>query len=358
LRTIIASLYERPFDKALIFEISAAACSLVDAQYHSLYLFPAKPRSTRKILSNNTSDYLEVYSSVKGEDYLLGSVLESGREYFLSRDPLRFDPGRRNFNDTVQAARPIADVAYLPLRLGLDLAGVWTFAKAGLASTVFSEDDIDVLRFVVFFLNRAFERSLLPPPLGEDLAFLDSRGNVLASGVRVEEAFRELFGGSAQEGRRGDPMALELFRRSYRRFMREPYAPGADSFTLTQGTRRFAFRLKPLQHGDLAVQSDGIAYASLQLMGAPASFSPGSGEDSTPEPSAVSSLFSLRESEVMAGIRMGKSNKQIAFDLKVEEGTVKRYTHNIYEKTGFKSRVELLLGLSAESGAGSERHKP
>jgi len=39
-------------------------------------------------------------------------------------------------------------------------------------------------------------------------------------------------------------------------------------------------------------------------------------------------------------------NKEIAQELGVDESTIKRHTHNIFEKTGFHSRVELVLGLS------------
>ena len=53
-----------------------------------------------------------------------------------------------------------------------------------------------------------------------------------------------------------------------------------------------------------------------------------------------------RESQVAQEICRGLSNKQIALKLGVDESTIKRHTHNIYEKTGFRSRVELVLGLN------------
>jgi DNA-binding NarL/FixJ family response regulator len=55
--------------------------------------------------------------------------------------------------------------------------------------------------------------------------------------------------------------------------------------------------------------------------------------------------FTARELEVLDGIYAGKSNKEIAAELGVDESTVKRHSHNIYEKTGYRSRVELVLGL-------------
>ncbi len=56
--------------------------------------------------------------------------------------------------------------------------------------------------------------------------------------------------------------------------------------------------------------------------------------------------FTSRELEVVASICSGLSNKQIAANLGIEEATVKRHAHNIFMKTGFRSRVELVLGLS------------
>jgi len=49
---------------------------------------------------------------------------------------------------------------------------------------------------------------------------------------------------------------------------------------------------------------------------------------------------------VVRGIYQAQSNKVIAFSLGIDESTVKRHTHNIYEKTGLRSRVELVQNLS------------
>lgn len=56
-----------------------------------------------------------------------------------------------------------------------------------------------------------------------------------------------------------------------------------------------------------------------------------------------------REGEVVFEILKGRMNKEIARSLGVDESTIKRHTHNIYEKTGFRSRTELVLGLTATS---------
>ena len=50
--------------------------------------------------------------------------------------------------------------------------------------------------------------------------------------------------------------------------------------------------------------------------------------------------LSARESEVLTLVASGKTNKQIANDLTVTVGTVKRHTHNIYAKLNVGRRIE------------------
>ena len=50
-----------------------------------------------------------------------------------------------------------------------------------------------------------------------------------------------------------------------------------------------------------------------------------------------------REQQVVRSISSGLSNKSIAHRLGLQEGTVKVHLHNIYQKLGISSRVELIL---------------
>lgn len=52
--------------------------------------------------------------------------------------------------------------------------------------------------------------------------------------------------------------------------------------------------------------------------------------------------LSARELEVLEQIMLGKTNSQIATDLFIAEGTVKRHTHNIYAKLGVTSRTQAI----------------
>ncbi len=56
-------------------------------------------------------------------------------------------------------------------------------------------------------------------------------------------------------------------------------------------------------------------------------------------------LLTAREIEVIHAIRIGKSNKVIAFELGMSEGTVKAHVHNIMKKIGAANRTEVACKL-------------
>ncbi len=58
--------------------------------------------------------------------------------------------------------------------------------------------------------------------------------------------------------------------------------------------------------------------------------------------------ISNRETEVIAQISRGLSNKEIADELGVSFTTVRTHVYNIFQKTGASSRVELLRILSGK----------
>ena len=60
------------------------------------------------------------------------------------------------------------------------------------------------------------------------------------------------------------------------------------------------------------------------------------------EETATRFALTAREREMANEIAKGKSNKEIAFDLGIPEATVRTHVHNLYQKVGAQSRVELL----------------
>ena len=76
-----------------------------------------------------------------------------------------------------------------------------------------------------------------------------------------------------------------------------------------------------------------------------------------PRMPAVGSGFTPRQSEIMVMLVEGKSNKEIAREIKVLEGTVKLHVRVILHKLGVRNRTEAVLA-AARSGylpKGSER---
>jgi DNA-binding NarL/FixJ family response regulator len=68
--------------------------------------------------------------------------------------------------------------------------------------------------------------------------------------------------------------------------------------------------------------------------------------DDRPDPSAA---LTARETDVARLVAQGRRNKEIAYELKISEGTVKMHLHNLYEKLSITSRTELAI-LSRERG--------
>lgn len=55
-----------------------------------------------------------------------------------------------------------------------------------------------------------------------------------------------------------------------------------------------------------------------------------------------------RELQIVDAVRQGKINKQIAYDLHLEEGTVKAYLHQIYRKLGVTNRTAVAVHATEE----------
>ena len=69
--------------------------------------------------------------------------------------------------------------------------------------------------------------------------------------------------------------------------------------------------------------------------------------------------LSPREREVMVLAAKGFTNKQIARELRVTEGTVKIHLHRVYQKLGIKSRFALaILARNLPSESSNKRGDP
>jgi len=59
-----------------------------------------------------------------------------------------------------------------------------------------------------------------------------------------------------------------------------------------------------------------------------------------------SCVLTARQQEVVALICRGLSNKEIARELRLSEGTTKVHVHNILVKTGFRRRTEIMFAAT------------
>lgn len=343
LSVLIKRLYSRRFDESLVLETAESACKIVGGHYFALYLFREAQRDTPLFISNNPPDFIPVYLSVLEKDFLMKALVETGHEYVWRRDPEYDAAEHGEFVQAVQNARPISDIVYNPLLTDGAICGYWALGRAGHSGPVYSDSDLELFRFIVGFLNDAFQRTFFPKPAEEDIAYLDRDGRVVSSGARIAEALSDLFGRGRAIAASACRRNHELFLRRYERFLRGPAVVGLDRVFLQNEGREYSFLLESVDFGGIDNYKQGPRAALRLLTGKRES-----PLDSLLDPARLARLYGLtpRECDVVLGIYQAKSNKAIAGDLHIDESTVKRHTHNIYEKTGLRSRVELVQGLS------------
>jgi len=64
------------------------------------------------------------------------------------------------------------------------------------------------------------------------------------------------------------------------------------------------------------------------------------------EKSTSTEALSSRERQLANLVYQAKSNKEIANDLHLAEGTIKEYLHTIFRKLGVKNRTELAIWIA------------
>lgn len=107
----------------------------------------------------------------------------------------------------------------------------------------------------------------------------------------------------------------------------------AVQMSLSSGVEIFFIQAKKWLPFNLSANvTSAMALAMLQSMCDQES-------DAPYQPDLYKSALTKRELEVMVKIKEGLSNKQIADNMRISEGTVKRHVHNIFAKLNVKNRV-------------------
>jgi DNA-binding CsgD family transcriptional regulator len=345
LKNVVKDLYSRPFDESLIIKTSETVCRLTGADYFAFYNLVPQTTLAPTFLSNNPSDFLPVYSSVASEDFLLEAMVTSHKEYVLRREFDLYDKQNQNFINAVQHSRPISDIAYMPMEYNGFLNAFFALGKAELDNVFFSEPELDIYRFIVSFMNDALLRSKLPEPDIDSIAYLDFKGNILQNGCHIGEIFNFLFGNSPCSVLETEQKELKRqFQTSYASFLHGNIKIGMDQIILIKNKKRYSFRFNLVNPGGITLPYQGTPIASVKIIESP--IPPGKANPSGMINLNYGHAFTPREYQILDGIYQGNSNKLIAWNLGISESTVKRHVYNIFEKTGYRSRVELLLGLS------------
>jgi len=333
-RDIIKALYSAPCSGSSVLSAISSVGKVIGAEYGAVLMLSSADPGDCILVSTNPPGYNEVYRSVIQEDFLLETLLDTGSPYILRRDTGMDVPEHRRFIDTVQSARPVSDVIYVPISKDGVFLGECAVARAGLASPYFSDEDIDLFLFISSFVVDCVLRALDDAGPPEFTAYLDYHGNVALAGLGFAGAG---YGGAA---------VSEQVRRGYNRFLHGSLSPGMDRARFAVGSTPYEARYRLLPAADLRPRAPGFPFASVELT----EVVPGTAA-TEPCPALdrlAACALTARERQVVREMNRGLSNKKIALKLGVDESTVKRHTHNIYEKTGYGSRVELLLGIKAK----------
>lgn len=130
------------------------------------------------------------------------------------------------------------------------------------------------------------------------------------------------------------------------------------SAALRAGAR--GYLLKDMEPEDLlpaleaAVQGDNVV--AQELVGSLAGLVRGAAAAPAPRPAVPFAELTPREREILGCIADGSSNKMIARDLQITDGTVKLHVKAILRKLGLRSRVEAAVS-AVEHGLGKSRNK-
>lgn len=110
---------------------------------------------------------------------------------------------------------------------------------------------------------------------------------------------------------------------------------GAKAYVLKGVTPRELIRILRAVHGGEAYVTPTLAASLLSDM-----IRPGSG---TPEPANPLDELTEREHEILELLAVGRSNKEIGYQLHLSEKTIKHHVSNILQKLQVRNRVEAAL---------------
>ncbi|MFQ3619792.1 MAG: helix-turn-helix transcriptional regulator [Spirochaetales bacterium] len=343
-RNILHTLYSCEFTQSTILNLATSVCEVIESHYLAVLFFPNRFVKQPFFISNNPPEFIPVYTPLIPKDFLIKHLVNTFRITLLHELADWGFQQSDEFCIEVQKVRPISDVAYVPMMIHGNLVGYWALGRAGLNSPFYSENDVALFRFLTGFLTEAYNRSLLPPAVSEDVALLDAYGRVVQIGKNLKEVFIELFGPKffCYPGS-GMGKMHNLFRQKFSAFFTGCTAPGRAEITLPGRFRSYTLFFSYLEGDRLRLFMPAEPQVKVALW----PYRIVSQNESILDLNLLSSRYSLtsRELSVVQGIYQGYTNKDIASSLKIGESTVKRQISSIFEKVGVSSRSCLVIKL-------------
>ncbi len=345
IRKIINKVYTERLDENFLMEISPEIGKLLDIQYFAALLFPNRYTHDKLLISNNPSEFVDVYTHLSDLDFLTDTLIKTNSITVYREIRDREFPGKKEFLAETQKVRPVSDCCYIPLKINNSLAGIFAAARGGLKGKLLSDNDIQIFNFICGFINEGFIRTLYSET-EENTALLNSYGEVIVCGQKIKDVFSDLAGkDSYRTPMKGRSVFSYQFSRQFRVFLSNRKNPGAGEFSLINGEREYHFILKNLKTPYYRNYIPEEPQYSISLVKDNESVC----REDIHDFSKIGTLYELtpREKEVSRYIFKGFSNREISLKLKISEGTVKQHIWNIFNKTGVDSRTQLIFKLSS-----------
>ena len=343
-RNLIDRFFATASEKELLESLLPELAKVVPSDIYGLVLFPIADGQKPVFASNNTLEFMQLYTDeLAQQDIFTEYMVEHGNSIAFLKDVASPDVRRSNcFLNECERLRPTSDGGYFPIEIEGYLSGFYAVARLAGNPRPYSVEEIKLLAFLSSFLPEAIERAVRLPPPEDDAAYIDGLGRVVEAGPRMKEVLRKFVGKrhfekpAVSEGVNGKRFASRIDD-----LMQGPYTPRGHELTFREGHTSQRIIFTKLNGSMLRPYLSGGPQVQIRLADCL--------EDSRRRHIvAAAERFSLtpRETEVVALLYRGFSNREIACRLAIEEATVKHHLYNIFNKVGVDSRTHLLFQLA------------
>ena len=344
IKKIVNKIYSEQLDRKFLTELTPDICRLLDIQYFATVVFNNSRIQENLQISNNPDEFNDVYQSLFEKDFILENMIESNRTVVFRELLDKEVPHSREFIHETQKTRPASDGCYVPIRINNRISGFFGVARAGLNSSRFSKNDVEIFNFAASFLEESFRKTLYPETGSDCIAYLNNYGEVVSCGKKIKQAFCNLFGEKYSENPvKGNSINSRIFSERFNFFKTQISLPGKSEISLEKDEFRYNLRMGIISSPEYRLLLPGEPQYTVSLQE--------HNEQGLPvlDINMIKQKYSLtnREAEIIEYIYQGLSNRDISQRLKTAESTVKRHVWNIFNKTGAESRTQLIFRLSA-----------